>query len=65
MHFASHGQTAAGVIYNRSDAERGFMGLTSWTGCFPKKQDAEIAKNYLSEDEIDTLNRIVTLSANF
>jgi hypothetical protein len=65
MHFASHGQTAAEVIYNRADAERDFMGLTSWTGGFPKKQDAEIAKNYLSEDELDTLNRIVTLYLDF
>jgi hypothetical protein len=65
MHFASHGQTAAEVIYNRADAEKDFMGLSSWTGCFPRKQDAETAKNYLSEDEIDTLNRIVTLYLDF
>ncbi|MDR1388755.1 MAG: virulence RhuM family protein [Treponema sp.] len=65
MHFASHGQTAAEVISNRADAEMDFMGLTSWTGYFPKKQDAEIAKNYLSKDEIDTLNRIVTLYLDF
>jgi hypothetical protein len=65
MHFASHGQTAAEVIYNRADAEKDFMGLTSWTGYFPRKQDAETAKNYLSENEIDILNRIVTLYLDF
>jgi hypothetical protein len=65
MHFASHGQTAAEVIYNRADAEKDFMGLTGWNGYFPKRQDAETAKNYLSEDELDTLNRIVTLYLDF
>jgi len=65
MHFASHGATAAEVIYSRADAEKDFMGLTSWTGYFPKRQDAETAKNYLLEEEIDILNRIVTLYLDF
>jgi hypothetical protein len=65
MHFSAHGHTAAEIIYTRADAERDFMGLTSWTGRLPKKQDVEYAKNYLSEDEIDTLNRIVTLYLDF
>jgi len=65
MHFSAHGHTAAEIIYNRANAEKDFMGLTAWTGNFPKKTDAEYAKNYLSEDEIDTLNRIVTLYLDY
>ena len=60
-----HGHTAAEVIYNRADAEKDFMGLTSWTGALPKRTDAAIAKNYLSSDELDTLNRIVSLYLDF
>ena len=41
------------------------MGLTSWTGAMPKRTDAEVAKNYLSADELDTLNRIVSLYLDF
>ena len=47
------------------DAEKDFMGLTSWTGPLPRRTDAEIAKNYLSADEVDTLNRIVNLYLEF
>ena len=65
MHFSAHGHTAAGVIYERADAQKDFMGLTSWSGDFPKRHDAEIAKNYLSKEEIDTLNRIVSLYLDF
>ncbi len=65
MHFSVHGQTAAEVIYNRADAEKDFMGLTTWTGMLPKKNDAEYAKNYLTEEELDTLNRIVNLYLEF
>ena len=65
MHFSVHGYTAAEVIYHRADAEKDFMGLTTWTGMLPKKTDAEYAKNYLTEDEIDTLNRIVNLFLDF
>lgn len=65
MHFSAHGHTAAEVIYERADAEKDFMGLTSWTGAMPKRTDAEVAKNYLSADEIDTLNRIVNLYLDF
>ena len=61
MHFSAHGNTAAEIIYERANAEKDFMGLTSWTGALPKRTDAEIAKNYLSSDELDTLNRILTL----
>ena len=65
MHYSAHGHTAAEVIYQRADAGKDFMGLTSWSGGFPKRSDAEIAKNYLSSDELDTLNRIVSLYLDF
>lgn len=65
MHFSVHGHTAAEVIYHRADAEKDFMGLTTWTGMLPKKTDAEYAKNYLTGDELDTLNRIVNLFLDF
>lgn len=65
MHFSAHGHTAAEVIYSRADAEKDFMGLTSWTGALPKRNDAEYAKNYLTPEELDTLNRIVSLYLDF
>ncbi len=65
MHFSAHGHTAAEVIYERADACKDFMGLTTWTGGLPKRSDAEVAKNYLNTDELDTLNRIVTLYLDF
>lgn len=65
MHFAAHGHTAAEVIYGRANAENDFMGLTSWRGAMPTKHEAEIAKNYLSEEEVDMLNRIVNLYLDF
>lgn len=51
---------AAEVIYQRADAQKDNMGLTSWTGTEIKRSDVEIAKNYLNEEEIDALNKIVT-----
>lgn len=65
MHFSAHGHTAAEIIYNRADAARDFMGLTTWTGALPKRKDAEYAKNYLNDEELDTLNRIVNLYLDF
>lgn len=65
IHFSIHGHTAAEVIYNRANFEKDFMGLTSWTGTLPKRNDAEYAKNYLTEDELDTLNRMVSLYLDF
>ena len=65
MHFSAHGHTAAEVIYERADAEKDFMGLTSWTGPLPRRTDAEIAKNYLTHEEIKSLNRIVSLYLDF
>ena len=65
MHYSVHGHTAAEIIYERANAQKDFMGLTTWTGAIPKKTDAEIAKNYLSQEEILTLNRIVSLYLDF
>ncbi len=65
MHFSAHGHTASEIIYERANAEKDFMGLTVWTGAMPQQKDAEFAKNYLSADEVDTLNRIVSLYLDF
>ena len=65
MHYSVHGHTAAEIIYNRADANKDFMGLTTWTGQFPKKNDTEFAKNYLTTEELDILNRIVNLYLDF
>ncbi len=65
MHWAAHGHTAAEIIYNRANAGLPHMGMTAFTGDKPKKADAIIAKNYLEEDEINILNRIVTAYLEF
>jgi len=65
MHWAAHGHTAAEIIAGRADAQRPNMGLTTWTGAKPTQADSEIAKNYLTMQELDTLNRIVTLYLDF
>lgn len=65
MHFSVHGHTAAEIIYERADVTKDFMGLTSWTGAMPKRDDAKIVKNYLDKNELDTLNRIVSLYLDF
>ena len=60
LHYAIHGQTAAEVIFNRADAEKEFMGLTTFRGSHPTKADITIAKNYLSETELRKLNNMVS-----
>lgn len=60
MHWAAHHHTAAEVIYERANSDKEFMGLTNWHGEFPQKSDAEIAKNYLNEEEIAILERLVS-----
>lgn len=60
MHWAAHKHTAAEVIYQRADAEKENMGLTSWSGDTIHRSDVEVVKNYLSEAELDALNKIVT-----
>jgi len=65
MHWAVSGKTAAEIISERASAEKDFMGLTSFSGNYPIQNDALIAKNYLSEDELDILNRLVSLYLDF
>ena len=60
MHYAVHGNTAAEVIYNRVDSKKENIGLTSFKGNMPTKSETEIAKNYLSKEELDVLNRMVS-----
>lgn len=60
LHFAAHGHTAAEVIYERADAKKPFMGLTSFSGELPALKDIGIAKNYLQEDELKILNNLVS-----
>ena len=61
IHYAIHGQTAAEVIYNRADAEKEFMGLTTFAGNQPTLREATIAKNYLNEKELSRMNRLVNM----
>ena len=60
LHYAAHGHTAAEIIYERADADKPFMGLTSFKGDFPTLNDTKVAKNYLSEDELKILNNLVS-----
>lgn len=65
MHWAAHGHTAAEIIHQRADATKPNMGMTSWIGATIRKNEAEVAKNYLNEQELDILNRIVTMYLEF
>lgn len=65
MHWAAHGHTAAEVVRARADASKANAGLTTWSGCAPRKQDVGVAKNYLDAEELQTLNRIVTAYLEF
>lgn len=60
LHYAAHGHTAAEVIYERADADKPFMGLTTFAGEQPTKTDVTVAKNYLSEEELKVLNNLVS-----
>ena len=60
LHFAAHGHTASEVIYERANADKPFMGLTTFSGDLPTKAEAKIAKNYLSEKELKVLNNLVS-----
>ena len=60
LHYAAHGHTAAEVIYQRADAEKPFMGLTSFAGELPALKDIGIAKKYLEENELKVLNNLVS-----
>ena len=60
LHYAAHGHTAAEVIYERADADKPFMGLTTFAGELPALKDISVAKNYLSESELKILNNLVS-----
>src|SRR5699024_10287742 len=65
LHFAATGHTAAELIHDRADHAQPNMGLTSWQGDTVRAKDVTVAKNYLQVDEIDELNRIVTMWLDF
>lgn len=60
LHFATHGHTAAELIYQRADATKPFMGLTNFSGAIPVLKDIKVAKNYLTEEELKILNNLVS-----
>lgn len=60
LHYAAHGHTAAEVIFDRADADKPFMGLTTFAGEHPTRNDIMVAKNYLNEDELKILNNLVS-----
>lgn len=60
MHFATHGHTAAEIIFNRVDANKNNIGLTNFKGDMPTREETEIAKNYLTAEELNILNRMVS-----
>lgn len=60
LHYAVNKQTAAELIFSRADAEKEFMGLTTFSGSLPVKKDISVAKNYLDKDELSRLNRLVS-----
>ena len=60
MHYATHGNTAAELIYNRVDSKKKYIGLTNFKGDYPTKSEVVIAKNYLTEEELNKLNRMVS-----
>ena len=65
MHWAAHGHTAAEVVFQRISADKPHLGLTSFAGEEPTRKEVVTGKNYLSEDELDTLNRLVTSYLEF
>lgn len=65
MHWAVHGQTAAEVVHNRADAAKPSMGLTNWKGSRVRREDVAIAKNYLTQEELEALNLIVSAYLDF
>ncbi|WP_262121032.1 virulence RhuM family protein [Anaerococcus sp. Marseille-Q5996] len=60
LHYAAHGHTAAEIIYQRSNSNKPFMGLTNFSGGSPSKRDIGVAKNYLTSDELKILNNLVS-----
>ena len=60
LHYAAHGHTAAEVIFERANADKPFMGLTTFSGSMPTRKDVVVAKNYLDEKELKVLNNLVS-----
>ncbi len=60
LHYAAHGHTAAEVVFQRADADKPFMGMTSFRGSHPTLNDAGNAKNYLTDEELRVLNNLVS-----
>lgn len=60
MHYATHGHTAAEIIFTRVDSKKDYLGLTNFKGDYPTRNEVEIAKNYLTEEEINILNRMIS-----
>ena len=65
MHWAVHGHTAAEIILERADGNKDFMGLNTFNGNYPTLLDTTIAKNYLTNKELDVLNRIVSMYLDY
>ena len=65
MHYATSQKTAAEIVYERADSSKPYMGMTNFSGTKPTKREVSIAKNYLTKDELDTLNRLVTSYLEF
>ena len=65
IHWAAQGHTAAEIIHTRADATKPNMGLTCWTGDSLRNPDGGLAKNYLDSQELETLNRIVSMYLDF
>ena len=65
LHYSVHGHTAPELIMERADASKNNMGLTTFKGAKVRKSDVTIAKNYLNKDEIENLNRIVTMYLDY
>tara|TARA_B100001063_G_scaffold165672_1_gene154671 strand:- start:8430 stop:9446 length:1017 start_codon:yes stop_codon:yes gene_type:complete len=65
MHWAAHGNTAAELVFKRIDADKPHLGLTSFAGTEPTRKEVVTGKNYLNEQELDTLNRLVNSYLEF
>lgn len=65
LHYSAHGRTASEIVFQRADSDKINMGLTNFKGKMPTKKESEIAKNYLNQEELEALNRIVTAYFEF
>lgn len=65
LHYSAHGRTASEIVFQRADSDKINMGLTNFKGTMPTKKESEIAKNYLNQEELEALNRIVTAYFEF